>query len=107
MVLSAWTHPPPPTCRIAVSSQEGICLLSRYHSPYATKKGSSRALIWLAVAFALVLGIGLGLAASGGLPGISLGSGGNKTPTSEAIAAVDHTATSAPTAKARSTSTAG
>lgn len=69
--------------------------MSRYSSPYATKRSSHNWLLLVGLVVALVLGVGIGLAMSGGLPFIS--STDKHTPTSQAIAAQVHTPTAEPT----------
>ncbi|MDQ2682890.1 MAG: hypothetical protein M3Y37_05130, partial [Chloroflexota bacterium] len=71
--------------------------MSRYHSPYASRKQSSRWPILLAVMVALLIGVGVGVAASGGFDLGSLTGDNEATSTPRTVAAADDTETAEPT----------
>ena len=66
--------------------------MSRYYSPYATKHNSRRWLPFLAVLLALVVGVGVGMAASGGFGWLSP-ENDDPTATTEVIVAAEDTST--------------
>jgi penicillin-binding protein 2 len=90
----------------ALRPTKGPSRVSRYHSPYTTKRAPSRLPILLGLAVALLLGVGLGLAASGGLPSLPSSLTNDKTPTHEVAAASDQSPTARPTRSPRATHTA-
>ena len=75
-------------CAPIAHCRESSDVVSRYQSPYATRRSGPNWFLGVGLIAALVLGVGLGLMLSGGLPGFGRGDKDNPEQSSAVVAAV-------------------